>query len=85
MCKVKSGVNIQNEEDIKNVITGLVFRQQKEYKEDYILGLLQLYLKGSSFAISPNRLMSIIDCNLDVLCRSGEIKCQGGYYYTKSI
>lgn len=32
MCKIKSGRAISNTEDVRNLITGVILRQEKEYQ-----------------------------------------------------
>ena len=46
MCKIKSGRAISNTEDVRNLITGVILRQEKEYQNSDIVKTVMHYLKG---------------------------------------
>ena len=85
MCKIKSGEKIQNEQDLKNLITGLILRQENEFQEKRIYDLLEMHSKGSPLNISKDRKMQLIGNALDIFCRYGDVICHGGIYRTRDL
>lgn len=85
MCKVKFGTALMNESDVQNLIVGIIFRQQEQYKEGDILNLARKYTENSSFKVSTLYLQKMIEENLDFLVRFGRIKCLDGMYFPLSI
>ena len=69
MCKIKSGENIKNEQDLKNLITGLIFRQDKDFDEERILNLLEMHTMGSPLNVTKDRKMQLIGNALDIFCK----------------
>lgn len=85
MCKIKSGENIKNEQDLKNLITGLIFRQDKDFDEERILNLLEMHTMGSPLNVTKDRKMQLIGNALDIFCRYGDVICRGGIYRTRDL
>lgn len=85
MCKVKSGRAISNNEDIRNLITGVILRQRNEYGRDQILSTVMYYLNGANMAVDYIDVSKLVDNGLDVLGRSGEVSCWNGLYRTTGI
>lgn len=85
MCKVKSGALILNVEDVRNMVIGIILRQQTKYNRDNIFKLTINYLQGSNLLLSNDLLMNIIDRCLDILIRNGEIRCVSGIYFASDI
>lgn len=80
MCKVKSGVAIQSRQDVQNLVIGIINRQEKGYRKEEILNLVEYYMKGSRVTISKMYLEDIISKNLDMLYRNNCVRCKNGYY-----
>ena len=85
MCKVKSGAMVTNNEDIRNMITRIILRQQNPYKKENILDSVKYYMRGSSVTASNAFLMKLINRSLDVFDRNDLVQCVNGYYYTRKI
>lgn len=85
MCKIKSGENVKNEQDLENLITGLILRQENEFQEKRIYDLLEMYSKGSPLNISMDRKMQLIGNALDIFCRYGDVICRDGIYKTRDL
>lgn len=85
MCKVKSGAAILNNEDIRNLITGVILRQKNAYCEDHIFATVLSCLNGSSVSIDDATLLGLVGSGLDVLERNGEVSCWNGLYQTSSV
>lgn len=85
MCKVKSGVLIKNEQDIQNLVIGIINRQQNVYNSKKILELTKHYCKGTELKISSNYLQDVIEDNLSFLYRKGLLDCKNGNYYPQPI
>ncbi len=80
MCKVKSGTQIKNQQDIQNLVIGIIFRQYKPYQLDDVLNIALYYTKKSKYKISEDDLYYIIYDTLDMLCIRNRIKCKNGVY-----
>lgn len=85
MCKVKSGPMVTNNEDVRNMIAGIILRQQDAYKKENILDSVKYHMQGSSFAVTNDLLMKLINRSLDVFDRNDLVQCVNGYYYTRKI
>lgn len=82
MCWVKSGKDIKNQEDLRNLITGVILRQPGNYQKGKIKQIVNSYLRGSSYTLDDRSLSQLIDDGLDVLNRNGIVSCWNGYYHT---
>lgn len=80
MCKVNSGEQIQNRQDVQNLVTAIIFRQSGEYRIDDIVKIVSHYMKGSRCEISDDNLYYIILDTLDMLYIRNRIKCRHGIY-----
>lgn len=85
MCRIKYGKAISNNEDVRNLITGIILRQRKEYYKDNIVNVVWGYLDGSPVAISRNELNHLVDNSLDVFGRNNEVICKNGRYKTVGL
>ena len=56
MCRIKYGKAISNNEDVRNLITGIILRQRKEYYKDNIVNVVWGDRDGSSVTRSRNEL-----------------------------
>ena len=82
MCRIKYGKAISNNEDVRNLITGVILRQRKEYCKDNIVNTVLGYLDGSPVVISKNEINRLVDNSLDVFGRNNEVICKNGRYKT---
>lgn len=80
MCKVNSGAMIKTQQDVQNLVIGILFRQQHVYRIENIIDLVQYYMDGSSITITKDQLHHIILENLDLLYIKNKVKCKNGYY-----
>lgn len=85
MCRIKSGKAISNNEDIRNLITGIILRQKSEYYKDHILMLVLRYLDGANMIIDRTKVDQLVDNGLEILGRNGEVSCKNGRYRTAEI
>lgn len=85
MCNVKSGVLVENRQDVQNLVIGIIFRQQYKYKIENIVAAVQYYMKGSSVTMDTDSLREIISDNLNLLHRNDKIKRKNGYYIPRSF
>lgn len=85
MCRIKYGKAISNNEDIRNLIAGIILRQRKEFYRDNIFNITNYYLQGTSMVINDRDIKDMIDNSLDVFRRNGEVRCQNGKFLTVGI
>jgi hypothetical protein len=80
MCKVKSGVQIKNRQDIQNLVIGIIFRQRATYRIENILDIVSYYTRDSQYEVSEDDLYYIISETLDMLYIRNRVKCKNGVY-----
>ena len=80
MCKINSGAQIKNLQDVQNLVIAILFRQEQEYYIENILEIVQQYMIGSPVRIQRDNLYSIILDNLDILYIRNKVKCKNGCY-----
>lgn len=85
MCKVRTGTQVQSYEDIRNIITGLILRQENMFREEDILRMVKYYSDGSSVEISQRKLTELIQESLDLFCRYDLVSCRNGYYSARKV
>ncbi len=83
MCKVRKREQIRSYEDIRNIITGLILRQENQFKEEDIFDMVNRYSAGSTVKISERKLTELIQESLDLFCRNDLLSCQNGFYSSK--
>ena len=80
MCKVKYGVQLNNEMDLQNMVIAIILRQTQDYKEQDILKLAIRYSNQSPMIIDKSALKRVTREMLDLLYRFGKIDCMDGVY-----
>ena len=85
MCKVKSGIHLTNQEDVQNLVIGIIFRQQKKYRLEDICLSVQYYIQGTQLEMNSKKLCRLVEENLDLLNRRGKLYCRNGYYMPQTI
>lgn len=80
MCKINSGVQIKDQQDVQNLIIATLFRQEQDYYIENILETVQRYMIGSPVKIQIDDLYSMILDNLDFLYIRNKVKCKNGCY-----
>lgn len=83
MCKVKSGSDLKNEQDIRNLIVGLILRQQEQFTAQDIERLTKKFSVGAEYTMSERSTASIIRESLKDLSRYSILQCRNGQYSTK--
>ena len=73
MCYVKQGREITSEEDIRNLITGIILRQRDSYRKENVLASVLEHLKDASMEVEKDNVSKLLDDGLDVLGRNGEL------------
>lgn len=80
MCKVKSGINLNSETDLQNMVIGIILRQQTKYQENDILKTAKYYSQNANFPIKTITLKRTIRRSLDILVRFEKVNCLDGIY-----
>ncbi len=81
MCRVKTRESITNNNDLQNLVIGVLNRQISSFIKDDILNTVVYYCEGSNLGLDRQSLSNIIDENLDELYVKGFIDCRKGEYY----
>ena len=82
MCKVKSGNDLKNEQDIRNLIVGLILRQQEQFTAQDIERLTQEFSVGAKYNLDEHRITLIIRDSLEDFSRYSILQCRNGQYST---
>ena len=82
MCKVKSGSDLKNEQDIRNLIVGLILRQREQFTAQDIERLTREFSAGAEYSMSERSTASIIRESLKDLSRYSILQCKNGQYST---
>jgi len=85
MCRIKYGREISNNEDVRNLITGVILRQGTAYYKDSIVNTVWKYLDGSTMNISKKEVNELVDNSLNVFGRNNEVICRNGKYRTVKV
>lgn len=81
MCRVKSGKMLKNQQDLQNLIIGIINRQKDSYDKNKILSIAKYFCKDADIEVGNSLLSNTIDDNLDFLYRKKIIDCKDGNYY----
>ena len=80
MCKVKFGVNLNNESDLQNMVIGIILRQNQQYREKDILNKVMYYSKNANIDITTPLVRNMVRENLNFLLRNQKVCCMDGVY-----
>lgn len=80
MCRVKSGINIKNKNDLQNMVIGIILRQKDKYLEQDIINAVTYFSSNSTMEIDSFLIKNIVKDNLDFLLRTKRLFCMDGVY-----
>lgn len=84
MANVKHNKDVQNEQDLQNLVIGIIFRMNKPFTEEKIISLVNYYLKGSSFYKNMPLIKQYVSDNLDSLQLQNTIQRHNGICYMRN-
>jgi len=79
MVKCKIGADIKTYEDVRSLITGMIFSVDNFTKQN-ILDLVKIFTTGSELVINETKLNEMIDEILELLQIEGYVSCNNGLY-----
>lgn len=85
MCNVKYGCDIKNQNDVQNLIIGIINRQQGDYNKSQIYEMVEYNYHGAEYVMSTKALRKMVDDNLSFLYKAGFIDCWNGLYSPQAI
>lgn len=80
MCHVKTNENIVTKQDLQNLITGIILRQQGMFTEKYLKKATDFFMMGSPLAVAESEIEDMIGNTLNVLRWSGKTMYHAGVY-----
>lgn len=83
MANIKTGKDIKDLQDIKNLVVALILRSNK-FRKERIEELAYKYLKGSGVKVTQQQLSKIVENYLDLFQRNSLVRCENGVYQTVS-
>jgi len=85
MCKLEYGEDIRNPEDVRNLINGVIFRQEEPYTEQDILSQIDECLVGSQVPISPGKRREMTESALSIFQLAGDLTLRNGVYTPREV
>ena len=84
MANVLHYENVKNEQDLQNLVIGIIFRMDKPYKNDNIVILVNRYLRRSVFQGNTELIRQHVNDSLDLVQLHDKVRCINGTYYPKN-
>lgn len=72
---IRTGTEIKNKQDLRNLIVSIILRQKKEYKPLDIIETTKRYLSNTGFEHSNDVLNELTNDILDIFRRNEIVKC----------
>lgn len=82
---IKTNNEVKNQEDVKNLIASIIFRQTKSFTTGQIQKTVNFYLRNSEFYCKYKTIKKLVDYALDVCQRNDVVVCCAGRYYPRQI
>ena len=76
--------DVKNEQDLQNLVIGIIFRMNQPYESKEIVEIVNYWLKGSRFHDDIDLIEEKVESNLDFLHIRDNVRCWNGIYYPKS-
>lgn len=83
MAEVIHNEDVKNEQDLQNLVIGVIFRMQQPFRDEEIVEIANYWLKGSKFYNDIERIRKCVEDNLDLLYRIDRVVCWNGIRYPK--
>ncbi len=85
MCRIKYGASVCNIQDLKNLVLGIILRQESVFRKEDILNLTLQYLLGSELVIKEKEITFLINSILKKLFFYDILTCNSGEYKLEKI
>ena len=80
MCRLKYGSEIKTERDVRNLVTGVIFRMNPAFKADDVKRETGKYMKGAVYKINKRNLYAMVDKEIADMYRFRTIIYKNGKY-----
>lgn len=80
MANVKHNEDVKNEQDLQNLVTGIILQMNKDFTAERIKKLVNRNLKGSEFYNNLSLIAEYVTNTLDILQNSGVLLCNNEIY-----
>lgn len=80
MCKVKTGADVYDLQDVQNLVTGIVFRQTIGFRRDDLLSAVRKYMQGSPVEHQHYKIEYIVDSTLSTCVYNNWLTCRRDTY-----
>jgi len=84
MANVKHNQDVKNEQDLQNLVIGIIFRMDKPFTEEKIVSLVNRYLKGSIFYKNNPLIKQHVSDSLDLLQNWDKMRRRNGVCYMRN-
>lgn len=85
MANVLHNEDVKNEQDLQNLVIGIIFRQDKPFTSDSVIKTVNYWLKGSDFYDNIELIEEHVTDSLDLLQNRDKVRCSNGVYCMKNI
>lgn len=82
---IKQGKEIKSEQDLQNLVIGVLNRQTKDYTQKEVESIIKNYTKNSTFKVSNEMITKMVTDNINYLYRKGMVDCKNGVYSPERI
>lgn len=84
MANVIYNEDVKNEQDLQNLVIGIIFRMDKPFKSDTIVRIVNRYLRRSVFQGDTKLIRQHVNDSLDLLQNRDKVRCRNGSYSVKN-
>ena len=83
MANVRHNEDVQNEQDLQNLVIGIIFRMDKPFTKEKVIHLVNRYLKGSIFYKNMPLIEQHVSDSLDLLQAKNIMRRRNGICYMR--
>lgn len=84
MANVKHNKDVQNEQDLKNLVIGIILRMVKPFTDDVVVSIVNYYLKDSIFHNNTTLIKRYVSDSLDYLQNQDTMRRRDGVCYMRN-
>lgn len=84
MANVIHNEDVKNEQDLQNLVIGIIFRMDKSFKSDTIVRIVNHYLRRSVFQGDTKLIRQHVNDSLDLLQNRDTVRCRNGSYSVRN-
>lgn len=84
MANVKHNKDVQNEQDLQNLVIGIILRMVKPFTDDVVVSIVNYYLRDSIFHNNTPLIKRYVSDSLDFLQNQDTMRRRDGVCYMRN-